>query len=133
VVNTPKLVTAVQRNSKALSFNPFFIKGTRRFTKVSDAGQELMEKNAYGEEGEHGIFIESKNGVHAALAPGAVLDSMSKAFTSHMLKHIDALRATSEVNLYEWLKFTVTMASTDSIYGPENPFRRDTSLIKTFW
>ena len=136
VVTSPDLITAVNRNSKALAFNPFIAQLGKRITGHSDATSQIVQLNLNGEDGP-GYVIEVHDGLVAALAPGRDLENMTEAMLSEATRLLDTLLDTlvteHEVELFGWIRHAVTMCSTRAIYGPGNPFNQDPSFVGLFW
>ena len=38
-----------------------------------------------------------------------------------------------EIDFYHWFRDVMSVASTQAVYGPENPFAGDPGLVKAFW
>lgn len=41
--------------------------------------------------------------------------------------------ATTATDLYAWVRRAFTLAGTETLYGPENPFRWEPGLEHAFW
>lgn len=132
VVASPALVNAVYRNSKKISFNPFIAQLGKRMTGHDEATGQIVQHNLNGENGP-GYVMEVHDGTVASLAPGKNLEEMTQAFLKQVSPYLDALANDGEVNLFEWTRNMVTRCSTRAVYGPDNPFSHDETLIKSFW
>lgn len=132
VVTAPDLITAVNRNSKALAFNPFIAQLGKRITGHSEATSQIVQLNLNGENGP-GYVIEVHDGLVAALGPGRDLEHMTEAMLSEATRLLDILSSENEVELFGWIRHTVTMCSTRAIYGPSNPFNQDPAFVGLFW
>lgn len=132
VVTAPDLITAVNRNAKALAFNPFIAQLAKRITGHSEATSRIVQRNLNGEEGP-GYVTEVHDGMVAALAPGKDLEYMTGGMLQEALRFLNALDTDGEVDLFGWIRHTVTMCSTRAIYGPENPFNKDPTFVRLFW
>ena len=132
VVISPDLITAVNRNSKALAFNPFIAQLGKRITGHSDATSQIVQHNLNGEDGP-GYVIEVHDGLVAALSPGRDLEHMTEAMLIEATRLLDILGTENEVELFGWIRHTVTMCSTQAIYGPANPFNQDPAFVGLFW
>ncbi|CAO1603593.1 hypothetical protein XANCAGTX0491_007175 [Xanthoria calcicola] len=135
VVNSPDLIAAVQKNAKALSFDPFV---SFMSPKIFDAGDEanaIIDDNIDGEKGQWGLLHDISRGMHNALAPSSSLDWMTKTMLTKLEEHIEPLRAGTDVgmDLYKWVRKAITVASTEAVYGPKNPFNHDAGLEDAFW
>lgn len=132
VVTSPDLLTALNRNPKAIAFNPFIAQLGKRITGHDEATSQIVQQNLNGEQGP-GYVIEVHDGIVAALAPGKMLENMIKAFLEEASTYFDALGKDNEVDLFAWMRQTVTMCSTRAIYGPENPFNKNPKYSDLFW
>lgn len=63
--------------------------------------------------------------VHPALSSGPALDSMNGRAVEVLSRSLDRLVAQgpTRVNMFEWIRHELLMATTDSVYGPHNPLR----------
>ena len=132
VVTSPGLVSAVNRNSKKLAFNPFIAQLGKRMTGHDEATSQIVQHNLNGENGP-GYVIDVHDGIVASLAPGANLEQMTQAMLRRASPYFDALARSGHVNLFKWTRDMVTVCSTRAVYGIENPFDKDKSLIDSFW
>lgn len=76
VITSPELVSAVNRNSKTLAFNPFIAQLGKRITRHDQATSLIVQHNLNGENGS-GYVIDIHDGITTALAPGKSLEKMS--------------------------------------------------------
>ena len=132
VVTSPGLITAVNRTSKALAFNPFIAQLGKRITGHGEATSKIVQHNLNGENGP-GYVIEVHDGLVAALAPGKDLDNMTGEMLHEASRFLEDLETKDEVDLFAWMTHTVTMCSTRAIYGPDNPFNRSLGYVELFW
>ena len=73
--------------------------------------------------------------MHASLARGSdSLRSMSETMTQSLERLFSGLNCEEGeiMDLYRWTRHAVTIASTDAVYGPSNPFR-DPLVEDGFW
>ena len=132
VVTSPALVNAVNRNSKKIAFNPFIAQLGKRMTGHDEATGQIVQHKLNGEDGP-GYVIDVHDGTVASLTPGKDLEEMTQTFLKQVSPYLDALAIDGEINLFEWTRNMVTMCSTRAVYGPDNPFNHDETLIKSFW
>ena len=132
VVTSPNLVSAVNRNSRALAFNPFIAQLGKRITGHDEATGQIVQHNLNGEHGS-GYVINVHDGIVAALAPGKDLENMTQAMLENAEIRIKALEENSEVDLFVWTRQLVTICSTRAVYGPENPLSKNPKLESRFW
>jgi len=100
-------------------------------------GINIINQNLDQKDGDWGLMIETHKGMHAAMAPGTNLDRMVRNMLSLFTTFLDELAADrkggTEVGLYGWIKPHFTIATTEAIYGPSNPFKKDPDLSQAFW
>ncbi len=132
VVTSPDLITALNRNTKAIAFNPFIAQIGKRITGHDEATGQIVQHNLNGEQGP-GYVIDVHDGIVAALAPGRTLENTIKPFLEEASTNFDALVKDNEVDLFAWMRQMVTLCSTRAIYGPENPFNKNTKCSDSFW
>ncbi|MCJ1402778.1 hypothetical protein MMC11_005999 [Xylographa trunciseda] len=132
VVTSPDLIAAVNRNSKALAFNPFIAQLGKRITGHDEATSQIVQHNLNGEHGP-GYVTEVHDGIVAALVPGTNLEDMTEQYMREIISRLDVLEMNDEVKLFSWTRKLVTLCSTRAIYGPENPFNKNPNFIDLFW
>ncbi len=131
IVTSPTLVSAVNRSSKVLAFNPFIAQLGKRITGHDETTSRIVQHNLNGENGS-GYVIEVHDAIVTALAPGKNLEKMTEAMLWEASAYLDKLKD-QEVDLFGWTQQMVTMCSTRAIYGPKNPFNSDPNLTTAFW
>lgn len=132
VVNSTSLITAVQRRSQILAFPPIEAKFTVGLCGSSEAANAMLDPNANGEEGTWGYLTTFHDMIHAALAPGPELDAMNRVMAQKVSASIDRINDRKVVNLFQYIKHEIALATTDSVYGPHNPFD-NTGIVDDFW
>ncbi|KAI1174324.1 cytochrome P450 [Nemania sp. FL0916] len=134
VVTKPDLVLAVQKQHRTLAFPPIEAKFASTVCGASQEAQAILAKNVNGDDGDFGLSMESYAAMRAALKPGADLDNMNRTMIHEISESLDQLLTddSRRTNLYDWLRTTITTATTRSVYGPMNPYE-DPSIIEAFW
>ncbi len=106
----------------------------KRIMVVSRKSIDALSQNIEGI-GHWGFREETMKTVHATMAHGENLEKI----TQEMLRSLIPQLAISHVGsvprkeeLFTWMKRIVTRASTDAIYGDDNPFR-DPRVEDGFW
>ncbi|KAI4163202.1 MAG: hypothetical protein LQ342_003135 [Letrouitia transgressa] len=121
VVNSPDLVSAVQKNAKILSFNPFISFVSSRIFDADERAMAAINENIDGEQGHWGLMPEIGRGIHNTLAPGASLDWMTKTMLTKYMEFVDSLGAgktdtgAPELDLYKWVRKAFTVSSTEAV------------------
>ncbi|KAL8801097.1 MAG: hypothetical protein Q9182_004690 [Xanthomendoza sp. 2 TL-2023] len=136
VVNSPDLISAVQKNAKVLSFDPFVSFISPRIFDAGDHAMAIVNDNIDGEKGQWGLLPDVSRGMHTALAPGESLDWMTRTMLSKLEEYVEPLGENDggvEIDLYRWVRKAFTVASTEAVYGPKNPFNHNPELEDAFW
>ena len=130
IVNSLDLVQAVQKLSKTLSFRTMSVKFAIRLAGVSKATAEML--SAEDDEGSNPI-LERAHVMQTVLQPGESLDRMNRTMIEDISHSVDELsNHDDEVDLLEWTRQAITVATTGTLYGPSNPYR-DPELRTAFW
>jgi hypothetical protein len=127
VISSPSLILAVQRNSKALTFEALMDAAAKL------AGVQDMERlNSHQDESGHTVHVKSVQAIQNTML-GEGLNEMNARMIGYMKVAIDSLdQQSGPIALHSWLKHAITIASTDAMYGPRNPYR-DPKVEKAFW
>lgn len=77
---------------------------------------------------------ELAGATRTTLAPGPQLDHQNKRAIDVLLESMDEILSpgSTRIQLYEWTKHLISLASTEGIYGSSNPFRERTDE-DDFW
>ncbi|KAL8948340.1 MAG: hypothetical protein Q9222_005469 [Ikaeria aurantiellina] len=132
VITSPDLISAVNRNSKALALNPFIAQLGKRITGHDEVTSRIVQHNLNGEEGP-GYVIDVHDRIVTALSPGHNLEDMTKVMLDQAWHYLDGVAAGKEIDLFAWTKEIVTICSTRAIYGPTNPFNKYPEFARQFW
>ncbi|KAK5005405.1 hypothetical protein LTR28_007757 [Elasticomyces elasticus] len=134
VVSSPELALAVQRNHKSLAFNPIMIEAIRRMVAFDDDAMAKIKRNLNNEEGKWGLMYDTHDMMYATLAPGPELDELNLAVLDQFVDTINKFDASGrEIKLWAWLRHHFSLASTNALYGPQNPFAIHPELEEVFW
>ena len=136
VITKLDLIQATQKQPKILAFAPIEAKFASRVCGVSQEAEAIVNDNVNGEEGDTGLSMESYAAMRAALSPGPDFDEMNRKMIENVAASLDGLRLQTsqpvKIGLSKWFRRNVTAASTNSVYGPHNPFK-DQSVVDAFW
>ncbi|MCJ1394809.1 hypothetical protein MMC18_007689 [Xylographa bjoerkii] len=125
VLNSPELVLSVQRLPKRMSF--WFIEAnfTAKLGGMSkEAGDKLL-KNLHDDQEGPSVFLEGMKAMHKATMPSEGVDQMVRVtaeMTSTDMSKLDLNPNARRIDLWDWVQHTMTIATTQSIYGPRNPY-----------
>ncbi|KAH9895539.1 cytochrome P450 [Xylariomycetidae sp. FL2044] len=132
VVNSLSLIPPVQRQIKTIAFAPIEAQAAENVMGVGPAGNSIIgSKRMFENDSYLSTFIPS---VHPALSPGPGLDAINGAAIRYISSAFAELSAsgTTEVEMFAWIRQQMFMATTESIFGPKNPFR-DPALEKAWY
>jgi hypothetical protein len=136
VVTSPELIHLIQKQPKRLSFAPLEAKFACKTLAISSRGTDIVMTNVNGEEGDWGLSMETYTVMRTTLAPGATLEELTRPTIQNLAKALDLLIPSGQtqikVSLSKWVRNTVTLAATDSVYGPLNPYK-DKEIQDSFW
>lgn len=141
VVTQPELIQLAQKQHRTLAFPPIEAKFATTVVGLSPEAQAILARNVNGDDGDHGLSMETYAAMRAALHPGPALDDMNRAMLVEIGKALDLLlqpAATGEkttcrrLGLHAWLQDKLTVATTRAVYGPQNPFD-DKQVADAFW
>jgi hypothetical protein len=135
IVTTPALIQSIQKQPKILAFPPIEAKFSSRVCGSSKEAHGILMTNVNGDGGDWGLSMESYAAMRAALAPGQDLDVMNRVMIQNIAASVDDLSTAGKPvkrGLALWLRNTVTIATTNSVYGPQNPYK-DQTVQDAFW
>lgn len=135
IVTKPELIQQVQKQHHTLAFPPVEAKFATTVIGLSKEGQAVLERNLNGDEGDHGLSMETYAAMRAALHPGSALDDMNRAMLAEIKVSLDELapgNRKKQFGLFSWLRDNLTLATTRAVYGPLNPFD-DNGIRDAFW
>ncbi|QSZ28693.1 hypothetical protein DSL72_003193 [Monilinia vaccinii-corymbosi] len=131
VINSISLIPPLQRELKTIAFAPIEAQAAATVMGVGPAGNAIIgSKKMFEHDSYLSTFVPS---TFPALSPGPGLDAINGAAIqnlSHSLADISENGPTT-VELFPWVCHQLFMATTESIYGPKNPFR-DPTLEKAW-
>ncbi|KAK8019082.1 cytochrome P450 [Apiospora arundinis] len=123
VVNSLSLIPQVQRQIKTIAFAPIEAQAADAVMGVGPAGNAVIGSERMFENDSYlSTFVPSTK---PALAPGPGLDSLNGATIRYMANSTKVLAegGPETLELFEWVRREMFMATTEAIYGPKNPFR----------
>ena len=127
---------AVQRNAKTLSSAPFAAKYAARVVQVSKETEAIWFHDVEGESDDGSLFVDGMKAMQASLTPGSPeLDHIVTVMLNSFQKPcrtLDNQPQKRKLSLMAWLRDELTLAATDAIYGPTNPFQAS-AVRNGFW
>lgn len=98
----------------------------------SKVANDILKTNTNGEEGDWGYSMTFYKAIHTPLSPGPDLDGMNRVMAQKVSASVDGIKGEQSVQLFEFIKREIGIATTESVYGPQNPFR-DPIVADGFW
>ncbi|KAG8158124.1 hypothetical protein KVR01_011885 [Diaporthe batatas] len=122
VVNSTNLIPVVQRQFRTVAFTPFAARAFKYAMGGSKTANDIMATDMTED---HGYLMSFDTAIHPAVSPGPALDAMNRASVRAVAVSLDKLRRQSPitVDMYKWIQHEVLLATTDAVYGPQNPYR----------
>jgi len=100
----------------------------------TDATDILLENVKPGSDGSS-LLVEGLKVTHQVMMPGEAIDEMNRTAahaTTSALDRFEESKHTRRIDLWMWVQHEITVATTECIYGPSNPYR-DSEIEKAFW
>lgn len=113
---------------------PMIAKAAIMVSGFSKVGADIINTNTNGEDGDVGYVNTFHDAIHPAVSPGRNLDALNRMMLGLVASQFDeqAKHQKQNVTFYEWVRRQITLATTNSVYGPGNPYR-DTAIEQAFW
>lgn len=134
IINSERLIPTVHRHSKTLSFNPMVKTMAQSFSGFQAHELAIFDKDVSRTQHLEGLSSATLRSFHAAFSPGAGSEDLQISMLNHLQRLLGELdnRDMHTLDLYAWVKHTVTQASMRAVYGPGNPFT-DQNVENAFW
>ncbi|KAF4966884.1 hypothetical protein FSARC_5497 [Fusarium sarcochroum] len=127
VVFDPAIIQSIYRK-KALSFEPFASEFAQRELLIGNETAQKLKTTS--------LVPDFFSAIHPAMT-GDHLHRMNANALNYVSKELatigDAESSLKSSNLWLWLRDLITLATSEALYGPENPIRQNTSLIEDLW
>lgn len=134
VVTSPALISQINRRQKVIDSNPPFltvVMGKLFSFHKNDLAELLRNPNETGS-----LRRDTRTAEHSLLERGAA--PLLEIFTGMMQEMVIQLNTLASngpvtIRLEGWLRETITMCTAKAVFGPNNPFAQDPSLMQDFW
>lgn len=122
VINSPSLLAPVQSQFRALSFPAIEANIAANVIGVNKATNAIVGHHVNQDDG---YLMNFPKYVHSALSAGPGLDAMNRRSVQVIAKSLNehAQRGVSAVSMFKWIRHELLLATTEGVYGPNNPFR----------
>ncbi|TID22790.1 cytochrome P450 [Venturia nashicola] len=135
VVASPAVAAQVQRNQKTMTFDLMATDFSIRMTGLGPEVRKLLEADFTSKDKikKDGCFL---NTMHhhfvTSLGPGGKLDDIALVQLNAVAKSVGNLATDQTVDLFVWIRQTISMASMLALYGPKNIFETHPELEECF-
>ncbi|KAI0139710.1 cytochrome P450 [Pestalotiopsis sp. NC0098] len=122
IVNSPSLLAPIQNQVRKLSFTAIEATIAANVFGVNKDTNAVIGANLTNDTG---YLMNFPKYVHAALSTGPGLDALNARSIEVISQSLDnwAKKGSTTVQMFEWVRHELLLASTEGVYGPENPFR----------
>lgn len=116
---------------RTISFAPVMVRMAATIMGGSKSAVEIIGRDPLDDQGHIPGMVRV---IHETLLPGAKLDALNRRSVQLVTTSMDSLASSlvakghATLNMYHWISRQVLMATTESIYGPQNPFRDDLAV-----
>jgi len=133
IINSTQLIPVAQRYPRILDFAPMEAKVAINVMGSGPEGKKVLVRNRDGVE-DFSYAILFDKAIHPAVTPGAKLDAMNRVSVVKVSESVEMLasKAPRTLRLFEWVKEEITIATTEAVYGPKNPFS-DRKIRDAYW
>lgn len=106
---------------------PLMAKISINVARFSKTASDIVMMNINGEEGDWGYVHTFSRVTLPPLLPGPSLDAMNRAMLGLVAASLKQAKEQCQpvinVRLHEWVKHQIILATTNSAYGPSNPWK----------
>jgi hypothetical protein len=136
VISSAELMHSLHRHPKEVSFWYMEAHFTARLGDMSkSAADALVENLEPGTQDHAGGLIQGLQMLRHALTPQNGLNDLVISVTTVINSRLDALQAepnAGPIDLWAWIQHEITLATTEGIYGEDNPYH-DRKVEDGFW
>ena len=132
VVTDPALCAAVQKASNVLSFDPIVAEVTPRLLGLNAQTANIINGRPGQKMDDDHIVKRSHHIINTPLLPQNI-HGISGIQIDYFDKAIASLGDGSQIDVWRWIRDTVTLGSFKTFYGPNNPFEKHPDLVDDLW
>ena len=121
VVNSTELIPILQKQWRTISFAAIAA-DAGPLVGISKEGSKIMRENL---QSDHGFCPSWPKYIMGVMGPGRDLDAINRKAIKVFSANMEELRAEGvvKVGLWEWSRRNMITATTEAVWGPENPYR----------
>ncbi|KAH7009626.1 cytochrome P450 [Ilyonectria destructans] len=127
VIFDSAIIQSAYRNKK-LSFEPFAVEFAQRELRFGNEALKIIQETT--------LVPEFFSVIHPAMT-GAHLHRMNATALNYVSNELHAIGSGGEalevINLYQWVRDLMTLATTEALYGPDNPIKKHSGLVQDLW
>ncbi|KAI0902951.1 hypothetical protein F4823DRAFT_637155 [Ustulina deusta] len=123
------IVQSIQKQTQSFSFEPVQARLSMKLCGASKDAYKILQRDMHQENGVYGAIHRV---MHRTLNPGDLLNKMRMVSAQCVRDSVNNIQPGATIKLDEWVRHHVTLATTDAIYGPYNPFR-EKEVETAFW
>lgn len=137
VVASPELMNSLHRQPKVVSFWFFEAHFTSLLGGMSKRSAGNLAANLEPKSIDPGLLVEGLKRTQHAMSPQGGMTEMNRGAADVTKSRLDDLlkspsKGGEKVDLWAWTQHEITVATTECVYGPENPYR-DPEVESGFW
>ncbi|KAF2475216.1 cytochrome P450 [Lindgomyces ingoldianus] len=136
VVSSGELMHSLHKLPKSVSFWFMEAKFTTQLGGMSERSSASLTANLHPESRDSSLLIEGLKATQHAMSPQGGVEDMNRAAAKVTKERLDELLSKPEsrrnVDLWAWVQHEITVVTTESVYGPANPYR-DEKVEVGFW
>lgn len=134
IIGSPDLVYSLQRQPRSLSF--YFFEGTftAKFGGMTKKNEDAILRGIEPDSKDDSPVLDGLKYTKFAVSPQGGMPDMVRIATTTILSQLNQLQKERrvKVDLWDWIRHEVSVATTDAVYGPANPYR-DPKFEAAFW
>lgn len=139
VIGSPELMHTLHRHPQTVSFWYLEAKFTAQLGAMTkETADTLMANLEPNAQQSNIVMMEGLKATHQAMTPLGGMEEMNRVAAKttkirldNLLQAIQSKKA-MPVDLWEWVKHEITVATTECVYGVHNPYR-DPMVESGFW
>lgn len=134
ITTSPDLIQAVHRQPKVASFWFFEAHFASLLGGVNKSSSKNFAANLEPESKEPSLLVEGLKKIQHAMSPQGGINEMNRTAARITKSWLDEteVKVWKVVDLWDWVQHVITIATTESAYGDENPYR-DEKVESGFW
>lgn len=135
VVTSPDLMPSLHRQYKAISLWQLEGQFTARLAGLSKPATDRLLSDVHSDSDNPSLMVQGIKVIQSALTPVGGMKSMLQVAalaTKDRLDHLERLGSNNSNSLWDWVQHELTVVTTESLYGVQNPYR-DPEVEAGFW